>query len=127
MIPDQTSLDLQNRYKSQLSHLEMQSIRLQYSKHYNHNKHLKHSNHLYLTQSVNMKLFIAAALFTLGLAAPVTETETKPQSIAARAFTCPGGLTNSSPMCCSVNVLGLLSLDCTIRKGFFPFFFWEKT
>ncbi|KAM0452202.1 hypothetical protein ACHAPV_008773 [Trichoderma viride] len=58
-----------------------------------------------------MKMFIAAALFTLGLAAPVTET--KPHSIAARgAFSCPGGLTNSSPMCCSTNVLGLLALDC---------------
>lgn len=65
-----------------------------------------------------MKMFIAAALFTLGLAAPVTET--KPHSIAARgAFSCPGGLTNSSPMCCSVNVLGLLSLDCTNGMGFF--------
>ncbi|KAM0523224.1 hypothetical protein ACHAPE_001718 [Trichoderma viride] len=58
-----------------------------------------------------MKLLIAAALFTLGLAAPVTET--KPHSIAARdTFSCPGGLTNSSPMCCSVNVLGLIALDC---------------
>ncbi|KAK1243954.1 hypothetical protein MKX08_002092 [Trichoderma sp. CBMAI-0020] len=59
-----------------------------------------------------MKLFIAAALFTLSLAAPVTET--KSHNIAARStFSCPGGLTNSTPMCCSTNVLGLLALDCT--------------
>ncbi|KAK3185963.1 hypothetical protein K4F52_005186 [Lecanicillium sp. MT-2017a] len=59
-----------------------------------------------------MKLFIATALLaTLGLAAPVTETE--PKTIAAReAFSCPGGLTNSSPMCCGANVLGVLALDC---------------
>ncbi|UKZ93668.1 uncharacterized protein TrAFT101_008576 [Trichoderma asperellum] len=58
-----------------------------------------------------MKLFIAAALLTLGLAAPITETES--HSIASRgSFSCPGGLINSSPMCCSVNVLGLLALDC---------------
>ncbi|PNP41890.1 hypothetical protein TGAMA5MH_06068 [Trichoderma gamsii] len=58
-----------------------------------------------------MKLLTAAALFTLGLAAPVTES--KSHNIATRApFSCPGGLTNSSPMCCSVNVLGVLALDC---------------
>lgn len=64
-----------------------------------------------LLKSAKMKLFIAAALFTLGLAAPVTET--KPRAVAVGGpFSCPGGLTNSSPMCCSVNVLGLLALDC---------------
>lgn len=63
-----------------------------------------------------MKLLIAAALFTLGLAAPVTES--KSHNIATRApFSCPGGLTNSSPMCCSVNVLGVLALDCQNGTG----------
>lgn len=65
-----------------------------------------------------MKMLITAALFTLALAAPVAET--KPHGIAARdPFTCPGGLTNSTPMCCSVNVLGLLALDCQQRMGYF--------
>lgn len=65
-----------------------------------------------------MKMLLAAVLFTLGLAAPITET--KSHNIAVRgAFSCPGGLTNSAPMCCSVNVLGLLSLDCENGKGFF--------
>ncbi|KAH8125474.1 hypothetical protein FP744_10009449 [Trichoderma asperellum] len=59
-----------------------------------------------------MKLFISAALLTLSLAAPVTETESR--SIASRgSFSCPSGLTNNSPMCCSVNILGLLALDCS--------------
>ncbi|KAL7893777.1 hydrophobin [Trichoderma sp. TUCIM 5745] len=58
-----------------------------------------------------MKLFIAAVLFTLGLAAPVTEIQPRAIAVGGR-FSCPGGLTNSSPMCCSTNVLGLLGLDC---------------
>lgn len=68
-----------------------------------------------------MKLFIATALLaTLGLAAPVTETE--PKTIAAReAFSCSSGLTNSSPMCCGANVLGVLALDCKTRTVS-PFF-----
>lgn len=70
-----------------------------------------------------MKLFISAALLTLGLAAPVTETESR--SIASRgSFSCPSGLTNNSPMCCSVNVLGLLALDCSNGMGFFFLYFF---
>lgn len=67
------------------------------------------------TKSAKMKMLAAAAFLTLAFAAPVTETET--QSITARSgsFSCPGGLTNSSPMCCSTNVLGLLGLDCRTR------------
>lgn len=71
-----------------------------------------------------MKLYIAAALLTLGLAAPITETES--HSIASRgSFSCPGGLINSSPMCCSVNVLGLLALDCRNGMGFVLYFFFS--
>jgi hypothetical protein len=71
-----------------------------------------------LSQTAKMKLFIAAALFTLGLAAPVTVTTS--HGIAARdAFTCPGGLTNSNPMCCAVNVIDVLALDCKTRTTSF--------
>ncbi|KAJ3476443.1 hypothetical protein NLG97_g9128 [Lecanicillium saksenae] len=48
-----------------------------------------------------MQMFLAAVLFAAtGLAMP------------AGSFSCPGGLTNSAPMCCSAYVLGLAGLDC---------------
>ncbi|KAJ6785716.1 hypothetical protein PWT90_06258 [Aphanocladium album] len=36
-----------------------------------------------------------------------------PASIVARDV-CPGGLLNSNPQCCSVDVLGLADLDCDV-------------
>lgn len=67
-----------------------------------------------------MKFFIATALFSLALAAPaiIASDKVVVREVAAAAHTCPGGLTNSSPMCCSVNVLGLLALDCHNGRRF---------
>ncbi|KAK3192305.1 hypothetical protein K4F52_001518 [Lecanicillium sp. MT-2017a] len=53
-----------------------------------------------------MKFFAVAALVASAMAAPALE---------AREV-CPGGLTNSNAKCCAVDVLGVLSLDCTTPK-----------
>lgn len=50
-----------------------------------------------------MKMFLAALFASSALAMP------------AGSFQCSGGLTNSSPMCCSTNVLNLVGLDCKTR------------
>lgn len=56
-----------------------------------------------------MKFFTAAALFaTAAIAGPV-EVRTGNGSI------CPTGL-YSNPQCCSAQVLGIIGLDCTVRK-----------
>lgn len=59
---------------------------------------------VFLDRSATMQMFLAAALFAAaGLAMP------------AGSFSCPGGVTNSSPQCCATNVLQLLALDCQTR------------
>lgn len=55
-----------------------------------------------------MKFFAVAVLVASAMAAPALEARD----------VCPGGLTNSNPKCCSVDVLGVLSLDCTTRKSY---------
>lgn len=57
-----------------------------------------------------MKSFFIATLFVAGvLAAPSSNMK------AVRSPLCPAGL-ESTPQCCSTDVLGLADLDCQNRK-----------
>ncbi|KAF3068703.1 Hydrophobin-2 [Trichoderma lentiforme] len=49
-----------------------------------------------------MKFFAAAALFA-----------TSAMALAMGHEGCPGGITDSIPLCCATNVLGVATLDCS--------------
>lgn len=65
-----------------------------------------------------MRQAVAAARSLVALVlAPAIGVLAAP-AVARSRFSCSGGLTDSVPMCCSVGILGVVTLDCQICERY---------